>query len=67
MGLASSGKALSALSAAPVTMRKLLDSSFICAQQFQGYVFDTNSEEVRITIGQAPETQIITLMWTRAQ
>ena len=62
MGPPSSGKALSPLSAAPVTMRKLLDSSFICAQQFQGYVIDTDSEEVRTATGQAPERQITTLM-----
>jgi hypothetical protein len=62
-----SGKVLSPLSAAPVTMRKLLDSSFICAQQFQGYVFDTDSDEVNITTGQTPESKIITLLWTGMQ
>lgn len=66
-GAASSGKALSLLSAAPLTMRKLLDSSFICAQQFQGYVFDTDGEEVRTITGQSPETQIITLLWICVQ
>lgn len=42
------GKARSALSMAPATMRQLLDIFFISAQQFQGYVSDVDNEEVRI-------------------
>jgi len=42
------GKAQSPLSAAPATMRQLLDSIFISAQQFQGYVFDVDQEEIRL-------------------
>ena len=40
------GKARSALSMAPATMRQLLDIFFISAQQFQGYVSEVDNEEV---------------------
>lgn len=35
------------LSMSPATMRQLLDYISISAQQFQGYIFDVNNEEVR--------------------
>ena len=41
------GKAQTPLSIAPATIRHLQDLVFIAAQQFQGYVFDVNNEEVR--------------------
>ena len=41
------GKAQTPLSAAPATIRQLQDYISISAQQFQGYIFDVNNEEVR--------------------
>ncbi len=41
------GKAQTPLSVAPSTIRQQQDLIFIAAQQFQGYVFDVNNEEVR--------------------
>ena len=40
------GKAQNPLSIAPATMRQLQDYISISAQQFQGYIFDVNNEEV---------------------
>ena len=42
------GKAQTPLSMAPATVRQLQDHIAIAAQQFQGYIFDVNNEEVRI-------------------
>ena len=57
------GKARSALSMAPATMRQLLDIFFISAQQFQGYVSDIDNEEVR----SATSSDVQTLQLGRRQ
>ena len=57
------GKARSALSMAPATMRQLLDIFFISAQQFQGYVSDVDNEEVQ----SAPSSDVSRLNSRRRQ
>ncbi len=46
------GKAQTPLGVAPATIRQLQDLIFIAAQQFQGYVFDVNNEEVLFLLNQ---------------